>query len=263
MIFSKYHGAGNDFILVNHWEEEILTDTSPAYIAALCHRRFGVGADGLMILERDAKYDFFMRYYNADGHPSSMCGNGGRCIVAYAHHLGLIGTETVFRAVDGPHAARITKPGWVELEMNIASTVKPCLEGYFLDTGSPHYVEWTDKLESIDMLQQGQRIRQHPNFAPGGTNANFVQGDLEGLSLATYERGVENETLACGTGVTAVALVAIANSGQTGTFDVPVKAKGGDLRVKAHYDGASFSEVWLCGPAQHVFAGKMKEMTPR
>jgi diaminopimelate epimerase len=255
MNFVKYEGAGNDFIIVNHWDGTELSDTQPDRIAKLCDRHFGIGADGLMIIERDVDYDFFMRYFNSDGHPSSMCGNGGRCIVAYAYQLGLVGEETTFRAVDGPHRARLSRLDWVELEMHPTATVRTHLAGCFIDTGSPHYVLEVADFAAVDVLAEGRRWRQHPDFAPGGSNVNFVQGDTSGLTIATYERGVEDETLACGTGVTAAALVAAWREGRAGDYDVPVMAKGGELRVRFHFDGTYFSEVWLCGPARQVFYG--------
>ena len=256
--FVKYQGAGNDFVIVNHWSGPVLTDLSAASIARLCDRRFGIGADGLMLLERDPDYDFRMVYYNADGHPSTMCGNGGRCMVAFAHRLGLIGAQTTFRAVDGPHRAHLTQPAWVELEMTPVTAVTPLLDGHFLDTGSPHYVAQVARLDAIDVDEQGRTLRQRPEFAPGGTNVNFVTGTADsGLTIATYERGVEAETLACGTGVTAAALVAAQATGRLGDFTIPVSAKGGALAVRLHYDGTQFSQIWLCGPAVFVFAGEV------
>lgn len=222
----------------------------------MCDRRFGIGADGLMILEPHADYDFYMRYYNSDGRPSTMCGNGGRCIVAFAHQLGYIGKEVQFLAVDGPHRAKIIREDWVELEMLDVGQVEEILGGYFLDTGSPHLVQWRKEIDTVNTFQEGRQLRNNPHFKPGGTNVNFVCGDLSQLQIATYERGVEAETLACGTGVTAAALVAVARSGQTGQFAIPVQAKGGALQVKFHFDGTRFSDIWLCGPATFVFRGE-------
>ena len=255
--FYKYQGAGNDFILFDHMQGIVLQDTSVENIARLCDRRFGIGADGLMLLEPHPEYDFYMRYYNSDGRPSSMCGNGGRCIAAMAKRLDYIKDETRFLAVDGPHQARITADDWVELEMMDVKAVEKVLDGYFLDTGSPHFVQWHDSISAINVDEDGRTLRQHENFAPGGTNVNFVCGKPEQLQIATFERGVEAETLACGTGVTAAAIVAVSRSGEVGTFDIPVKAKGGDLAVKLTYDGEQFSNVWLCGPATYVFSGQM------
>lgn len=255
--FYKYQGAGNDFILFDHLAGRVLEDTSQERIAQLCDRRFGIGADGLMLLEPYQDYDFYMRYYNSDGRPSSMCGNGGRCIVAFAHRLGYISEEVRFLAVDGPHRARITGKNWVELEMHDVVEVEQVLDGYFLDTGSPHLVQWRDGIAKVDIFTEGRQLRKHEHFAPGGTNVNFVCGSAEQLQIATYERGVEAETLACGTGVTAAAIVAVQRSGKQGRFDIPVQAKGGKLSVKLNYDGQRFSNIWLCGPAEFVFQGQL------
>lgn len=255
--FVKYQGAGNDFIIIDHLAGVRLTDTSPAHIARLCDRRFGIGADGLMLLEPDVNADFRMRYFNADGHASTMCGNGGRCIAAYAHRLGYVGAQATFVAVDGPHRANITAPDWVELEMNAPGGIAPVLDGVFLDTGSPHFVKFVDAIDAVDVNQAGAAYRHHPAFAPSGTNANFISGGMEGLHIATFERGVEAETLACGTGVTAAVLVAVQAAGTVGNFDTPVVAKGGQLRVRGHFDGVRFSDIWLCGPAVWVFEGRV------
>lgn len=254
--FVKYQGAGNDFIIVNHLEGVVLTDLSVENIARLCDRRFGIGGDGLMLLEPHPELDFEMKYYNSDGRPSTMCGNGGRCLVAYAHRLGVITKETVFHAVDGIHRAIVERPDWIQLEMGKVDEIETVLEGCFLDTGSPHYLEWHDDLADIDVDTQGRVLRDNEAFSPGGTNVNFINGDVNGLTIATYERGVEAETLACGTGVTAAAIVAVQRNGKRGQFTVPVQAKGGALEVKVDYDGKAFSS-WLCGPATFVFEGEI------
>lgn len=253
----KYQGAGNDFIIFNHLDGSLLKDLSVDNIARLCDRRFGIGADGLMLLEPHSEHDFQMQYYNADGHPSTMCGNGGRCLVAYAHRLGVIGGNTTFNAIDGLHAAKVISADWIELSMLEVTEIEAVLSGCFLQTGSPHYVQWVDDIQAINVDGQGRSLRQHATFAPGGTNVNFVAGSIDGLAIATYERGVEAETLACGTGVTAAAIVAVQRSGKTGSFVVPVQAKGGKLEVRIEYDGFSF-KPWLCGPATFVFAGEVE-----
>lgn len=255
--FTKYQGAGNDFVIINHMEGPVLRDLSVERIAALCDRRFGIGADGLMLLEPDADYDFRMRYFNSDGRASSMCGNGGRCIAAFAHRLGYTGDRITFIAVDGPHQAKIVDENWVQLEMNSVDEIKQVLEGSFVETGSPHYVEWVDRVDSVDVNGRGRKLRHDATFSPDGTNVNFVSGNLEELQIATFERGVEAETLACGTGVTAAAMVAVGRSGETGTFTIPVKVKGGNLEVRLRFDGKTFSDVWLCGPATYVFDGEI------
>lgn len=256
-LFYKYQGAGNDFILFDHLQGPVLTNISAEHIEQLCDRRFGIGADGLMLLEPHSAFDFYMRYYNSDGRPSTMCGNGGRCIVALAHRLGHIQQETTFLAVDGPHRARIIREDWVELEMLNVENVQEILDGYFLDTGSPHLVQWRSEIDKVDTFREGRLLRNNQQFAPEGTNVNFVSGDTNQLKIATYERGVEAETLACGTGVTAAALVAVIRSGQTGPFTIPVQAKGGALEVKFQFDGSRFTDIWLCGPATFVFDGQI------
>ena len=255
--FYKYQGAGNDFILFDHLAGEILTDVSQERIEGLCDRRFGIGADGLMLLEPHSDYDFHMRYFNSDGRPSSMCGNGGRCIVAFAYRLGYVGDDVHFLAVDGPHRAKVTDANWVELEMHDVAQIEQVLDGYFLDTGSPHLVQWRQEIDAVDTFSEGRMLRNNEHFSPGGTNVNFVCGSVGQLQIATYERGVEAETLACGTGVTAAAIVAVQRSGETGQFEIPVKAKGGNLSVKLYYDGRRFSNIWLCGPAKFVFQGQL------
>ena len=255
--FHKYQGAGNDFILFDHLNGQVLEDVSQERIAQLCDRRFGIGADGLMLLEPHDEYDFYMRYYNSDGRPSSMCGNGGRCIAAFALRLGYVGNDVHFLAVDGPHKAMITKPDWVELEMHDVAKTDLWLHGSFLDTGSPHLVIWRDEIDTNNVFIEGRALRNNEHFSPDGTNVNFVCGSVEALQIATYERGVEAETLACGTGVTAAAIVAVQRSGKQGQFEVPVQAKGGQLSVKLHYDRERFSNIWLCGPAKYVFQGQL------
>ena len=239
----------------------MLEDASQERIAQLCDRRFGIGADGLMLLEPHEEYDFYMRYFNSDGRPSSMCGNGGRCIVAFAQRLGYVDEEVHFLAVDGPHRAKVIKPNWVELEMHDVTEIDSVLSGYFLDTGSPHLVQWRDEIETLDTFTEGRALRNNAQFSPGGTNVNFVCGSAEALQIATYERGVEAETLACGTGVTAAAIVAVQRSSHQGQFEIPVQTTGGDLAVKLHYDGQRFSNIWLCGPADFVFQGQLLEQS--
>ena len=255
MPFVKYQGAGNDFIIFDHLRGPVLTATDPATIARLCDRRFGIGADGLMLLEPHPMLDFQMRYFNADGFPSSMCGNGGRCLVAYAHRLGVIERETQFLAVDGEHRAAVIRPDWSELEMLTVSRVEDVPGGCFLHTGSPHYIRWVDDPAAVDVAGEGRVWRHHERFAPEGTNVNFVAGDLNGLTIATFERGVEAETLACGTGVTAAAIAAVRRHGAPGVFNVPVNAKGGELAVTVDYDGHAFRTI-LAGPAVFVFEGR-------
>ncbi len=251
--FFKYQGAGNDFILIDNrtlWFD----DSNDSLIRFLCDRRFGVGADGLMLLQNDPAYDFRMRYFNSDGQEASMCGNGGRCMVAFARKLAIIQDQTSFMAVDGPHKATLESDGQVNLKMMDVATIEKISEDYFLDTGSPHYVTFTDSLEALDVVAEGRKIRHNERFRETGTNVNFVQLKNGDLTVYTYERGVEDETLACGTGITAAALCAAVKTGnQKGIFRVT--AKGGELRVSFEKKGEGFRNIWLKGPAEFVFEG--------
>lgn len=234
-----------------------LDPTDEARINRLCDRRFGIGADGLILLEEHFDYDFEMIYFNADGLPGSMCGNGGRCAVAFAHFLGMIGSTTRFLAVDGPHEARLTGQDWVELKMGEVRSVESGGDYYFMDTGSPHYVVFVDDLEGMDVVGHGRAIRYSERFREKGTNVNFVQITDEGISVATYERGVEDETLSCGTGVTAAAMAYHLQAPENERRTVDIRAKGGELQVRFQPKGDGFTDVWLCGPAVRVFEGKL------
>lgn len=249
--FYKYQGAGNDFILVDNRDGTVRLDTEQ--IAHLCHRRFGIGADGLMLLQGAEAADFEMIYYNADGHQSTMCGNGGRCIAALAHRLGVAGKEMSFMAIDGSHQATILEDGRVALHMQDVNGIRR-EEGYaVLDTGSPHYVCWVDDLEHTDVFREGREIRNREEFAPGGINVNFIRKTEEGIAIRTYERGVEDETLACGTGVTAAAIVAAGEA--SGAFNIAVNAMGGPLSVAFRKEPGIVTDIVLTGGAEFVFSG--------
>ena len=253
--FYKYQGAGNDFILVDN-RKNIVNHQNPPLIARICDRRFGVGGDGIMFLQDKEGYDFEMVYYNSDGQPSSMCGNGGRCIVAFAKFLGVIGMETNFLAVDGPHYAKITEEGnWVSLQMIDVDAVKRDAEAYVLNTGSPHYVKLVNNLEHCNVYQEGRAIRYNDTYKDKGINVNLVEPMDSGYFVRTYERGVEDETYACGTGVTAVALAMAQHHEQTGEITTPVKVLGGNLNIRFKYDGIKFTDIFLEGPAEQVFEG--------
>jgi diaminopimelate epimerase len=259
--FYKYQGAGNDFIVVDNRQKQA-QGLSTAQIAGLCHRRFGIGADGLMLLEAHPQADFQMHYFNADGRLGSLCGNGGRCIVAFARHLGLIGQHTRFLAVDGWHQAVIDESGtWIELEMGAVSAIEALPSGaYVLDTGSPHYVQVVEDLAKVSVVEEGRAIRYSPPFAEKGINVNFMQvRGLGQLALATYERGVEDETYACGTGATAAALCLALRQGLEGQQRIEVQAKGGGLAVSFYKaDNQDFSQIFLHGPAKMVFEGSIE-----
>lgn len=255
--FYKYQGAGNDFILIDH-RASALIDIDYDRIQKLCDRRFGIGADGLMFLTAHNHYDFEMHYFNADGRPGSMCGNGGRCIVAFAKELGIISRETNFLAVDGPHYAKISEEGnWIDLQMIDIDTINKDGNAYVLNTGSPHYVAQIENLGIYDVFHNGKAIRNNDTYKQEGINVNYVEDKGDHLFVRTFERGVEDETYACGTGVTAVALSMAQHKGQTGHIETPVKVLGGDLQIAFDYDGKQFTNVFLCGPAEKVFEGDL------
>ncbi|RQO31157.1 diaminopimelate epimerase [Taibaiella sp. KBW10] len=252
--FYKYQGAGNDFVILDNRNQTYAL--TRAQINFLCDRRFGIGADGLMLLEQADGYDFKMVYYNADGNESSMCGNGGRCITAFARQIGIGETEHFFIAVDGAHKAFIKADGQVSLQMQDIDHIEFGAAETILNTGSPHYVSFQQDIDQINVYAEGKRIRNQERFQPKGINVNFVAVVPEGLTIRTYERGVEDETLACGTGVTAAAIASVC--GQTGHFEVAVAAKGGKLQVSFDKtDKTTVRNVWLTGPAKMVFEGNI------
>lgn len=256
--FYKYQGAGNDFILIDN-REDVVNQLNNDTVAHLCDRRFGIGADGLMLLENLEGFDFKMVYYNADGKEGSMCGNGGRCIVAFAKHLDLIYDTTNFLATDGPHYAKISEEGnWVSLQMIDVSEINKDGDAYVLNTGSPHYVKMAADLEIKDVYNEGYAIRNNATYKAEGINVNFTEKNGEGYFVRTFERGVENETYACGTGVTAVALAMAKHNRQFGTVSTPIKVLGGDLNIRFNYNGEKFSEIFLEGPAELVFEGTIE-----
>ena len=256
--FYKYQGAGNDFILIDN-RKNVIDHHNPGLISRLCDRRFGIGGDGMMFLQDHEDYDFEMVYYNADGRPSSMCGNGGRCIVAFAKYLGVIGSETTFLAVDGPHYAKISASGdWVSLQMIDVEQIGTDDDAYVLNTGSPHYVQLVEGLKEKDVYGDGYAIRNNDTYKAEGININFVEPVDNGYFVRTFERGVEDETYACGTGVTAVALAMAKHNHQTGHIDTPIKVLGGDLKIRFDYNDNKFSEIFLEGPAVKVFEGEVE-----
>lgn len=253
--FYKYQGAGNDFILIDN-RENVVDHHNPGLISRICDRRFGIGGDGMMFLETQPGYDFKMVYYNADGQPSSMCGNGGRCMVAFAKFLGVVDAETNFLAVDGPHYAKISAEGnWVSLQMIDVNSITRDGEAYVLDTGSPHFVQLTSGLEQKNVYQDGYAIRNNDTYKAKGINVNFVEPMDEGYFVRTFERGVEDETYACGTGVTAVALAMAADKGESGTISTPIKVLGGHMNIRFTRNGDHYTDIFLEGPAEQVFKG--------
>lgn len=254
--FHKYQGAGNDFIILDNRDEKYSSLTT-RQILILCNRHFGVGADGLMMLNRHPEFPFEMKYFNSDGKEGSMCGNGGRCMAAFAHHLGIIQEKAAFMAVDGIHEAVLTKNDWVELKMSDVNGIEFGKDIAILNTGSPHYVKLVEHLGDVDVVKEGRIIRNSPRFKKEGINVNFIEYGTNHLLVRTYERGVENETKACGTGVTAAALVVAGN--QNRSYKIPVATNGGNLEVR--FDKISqtqFQNIWLCGPAEFVFRAEIE-----
>lgn len=259
LVFEKYHGTGNDFILMDDRENKL--QLSREQIEFLCHRRFGIGADGLLLLRTNDSYDFEMVYYNSDGLPGSMCGNGGRCIAAYAFKNGIVKSNMRFIAADGPHEAEIisSDPMEVRLQMSDVSVIEKSPDFYFLDTGSPHVVKFLQDVDKLDVVAEGRKVRNNDRFREKGTNVNFLEDKGAEIFVRTYERGVEDETLSCGTGVTASALAA-AMKGilKPGSESCNVRTPGGLLRVHFNSTETGFNQVYLQGPAQFVFAGTVK-----
>ncbi len=255
--FHKYQGTGNDFVILDNRSEEY-SSISKEQVKHICDRRFGIGADGLMLLEKADGYDFRMVYYNSDGNESSMCGNGGRCLVKFALDHGIHRGEYHFLAIDGPHEAEIENNGIINLKMQDVSSVQEEDGDYILNTGSPHYVKSIPDVKEQDIVRQGKEIRYSKAFEKEGINVNFVEVlDEDSIYVRTYERGVEDETLSCGTGVTAAALVNAHN--EKGFNRVEVVTPGGRLSVEFdHIDENTFSNIWLCGPAEFVFEGDIE-----
>lgn len=255
--FYKYQGTGNDFVMIDN-RQEFFPKDNIQLIAHLCDRRFGIGGDGLILLENDTDTDFKMVYYNSDGNQSSMCGNGGRCLVAFAKKLNVIQNTTTFIATDGLHHATVADDGIVSLQMIDVAEVKITPDYVFMNTGSPHHVQMVDDLEHYNVKENGARIRYGELYGKAGSNINFVKkiNDTT-FSLRTYERGVEDETLACGTGATAVA-IAMNAIGQTNETSINLNVEGGKLAVSFDKKDGQFTNVFLKGPAEFVFKGSVE-----
>jgi len=292
--FHKYHGTGNDFILIDNRNGKF--QLTSREISRLCDRHFGIGADGLMFLSVEPGNDFGMKYFNSDGNESTMCGNGGRCIAAFARQLGIIDQKVRFLAIDGEHMAEILEVKENETHVRLRMTdinksqipdpksqivpspasfvLRP--SSFVINTGSPHLVIFVDNLATLDVVVEGRKLRNDPQFSPGGINVNFVQVLEDGcLFVRTYERGVENETLSCGTGVTAAALTAPLPAPHLASPQSPtqqgrgetshlssvtshtIKTLGGQLTVSFRHTGSSFTDIWLEGPAKFIFRGEV------
>ena len=252
--FSKYQGTGNDFVIIDNRDGKIAL--SNAQIAFLCDRKFGVGSDGLMLLGTASGYDFSMDYYNADGTEGTMCGNGGRCLVQYAHDHGIVKENYYFIAIDGPHEAKIENNGWIHLKMSDVNAVETG-EGFFVtNTGSPHYVQLVKDIKGFEVVSKGKAIRYNERFMKDGINVNFIEFQQDHLFVRTYERGVENETYSCGTGVTAAAITTHLH--KTGAHRVSIQTLGGALAVSFNNQGGGhFNHIWLQGPATFVYKGNI------
>ena len=254
--FYKYQGTGNDFVLLDN-RQDTYNDITPKQVNLLCNRRFGIGADGLMLLNNKEGFDFEMKYYNSDGNVGSMCGNGARCILKFASMLGIKKTVYKFVAADGTHEAEIDLNGDVKLKMQDVKGVEDFTNHYVLNTGSPHYVKTTTNIMKIDVVGEGRDIRNSREYAEEGINVNFVETlDEDSIYVRTYERGVEDETLSCGTGVTAAALISAHND--NGFNRVEVKTAGGKLSVEFDkVNEQEFVNIWLSGPAEMVYKGEI------
>ena len=253
MKFYKYQGTGNDFVMIDNRNLSFPKD--PVVIEKLCDRRFGIGGDGLILLENEANEDFRMVYYNSDGNESTMCGNGGRCIVSFAHFLGIFENSTRFTAIDGLHEASI-KNGTVKLKMMDVKSLSPDGEDFVLNTGSPHYVKYVEMLKNYNVYKNGNEIRNSPTYQHDGINVNFVEPiDNSTIFVRTYERGVEGESYSCGTGVTAAALTWFTKHGGE---EININVLGGHLKVYAQKCGNAFCNIWLEGPATQVYCGEIE-----
>jgi len=255
--FYKYQGTGNDFVMIDN-RTNFFPKENTQLVARLCDRRFGIGADGLILLENDPETDFKMVYYNSDGNQSTMCGNGGRCLVAFAKQLNVIEDTTTFNAVDGLHHASVGTDGIVSLQMIDVENIQKNPDYTFLNTGSPHHIQLVEDLENYDVNQNGAAIRYGDLYGKAGSNINFVKKiDDSTFRLRTYERGVEGETLACGTGATAAA-IAMNATGETASTSINMNVEGGKLSVSFDKDGDKYTNVFLNGPAEFVFEGTIE-----
>ena len=255
LIFNKYQGSGNDFIIIDN-RTAIFNPGDSDLINKLCDRRFGIGADGLILISKSYSFDFEMKYFNSDGFEGTMCGNGGRCAADFAIRHDISGSRLTFTAIDGLHDA-VAEKDMIRLKMNNVTETRIVGGNYFLNTGSPHYVIFGKDINTLNVYEEGKRIRWSDDFSPGGTNVNFVE--LQGqntIYVRTFERGVEDETLSCGTGVTASAIAAVL-SGHFDTKSVDVRTKGGDLKVEFEIEGNKVTNILLCGPATFVFEGNI------
>ncbi|MEZ5197782.1 MAG: diaminopimelate epimerase [Bacteroidales bacterium] len=254
--FSKYHGAGNDFILIDNRKLQFSPEENK--IARLCNRRLGAGADGLILLSDSISHNFEMKYYNSDGREGTMCGNGGRCVTSFAKDLGIITDKAEFSAIDGTHESVVLQFedhfSNISVKLNDVSEIIQKEEYFLIDTGSPHYVRFVNKVDRINVFEEGKRIRWEQEFQPTGVNVNFVELNDDRLIVRTFERGVEDVTLSCGTGVTASAIAASVLLGN-GKTHFNIDTYGGRLDVRFQVKNKLYTNVWLTGPVTKVFHG--------
>ena len=253
--FTKYHGTGNDFVIIDD-REESFDGGNIHLINQMCSRRFGIGADGLILLRNVPGYDFQMVYFNSDGNQSTMCGNGGRCIVHFAHSLGIIEDITSFLAIDGSHVAFVLEDNKIKLKMSDVDQLSNDGKALVLDTGSPHYVLKVDNVDAVNVKEEGGAIRYSDKYIKEGINVNFLECRDNGILVATYERGVEDETYSCGTGVTAAALSINKMKPSQYTSPIPIQTKGGKLKVYFTSEEDGYSDIWLEGSAVVTFYGE-------
>lgn len=255
--FEKYHGAGNDFILADNRRGNF--QLTKEQVAALCHRHFGIGADGLILIEKHPGLDFEMKYFNADGGLGSMCGNGGRCAVKFAAKHQIIRQSAKFSAYDGEHEAVFIRDDFIKLSMLPVEGIEKKDDDFILNTGSPHLVKFVDDVAAIDVVSEGKKIRYSELFRKEGINVNFVAVNGEVIQMRTYERGVEDETLSCGTGTIAAAIACGIRKNEIRRQEYEINSLGGLLKI--YFDRKNedvFEDVWLEGPVAFVFEGKIE-----
>lgn len=255
--FYKYQGTGNDFVMIDN--RDLFLKPERSVIEKICHRKWGIGADGLILLQTKPGYDFEMLYFNSDGRESSMCGNGGRCLIQFANHLGVVSTKCKFWAIDGEHVGEILPDGQVSLKMQDVEVIKMLPNNdVLLNTGSPHYIHFATNIADKDIVDAAKKIRYSEPFSKEGVNVNFVQVlDSNKLFVRTYERGVEDETLSCGTGVVAATLAAVYMQLSSATR-MNIQTLGGELQVSFVKEDGIFQEIYLTGPALKVFEGSIE-----
>jgi diaminopimelate epimerase len=259
--FSKYHGAGNDFIMIDDRAGQFVHDKNVELINTLCNRHLGIGADGLILIKNSSVADFKMDYFNADGNLGSMCGNGSRCAVIFASAIGVNFTGFKLEAYDGLHSFELLDENWVRVSMGDVKDVFKREDSFLLNTGSPHLVIPVTNLNQIDVFHEGKEIRYSDEFKKEGVNVNFITAHNGTVELRTYERGVEDETLACGTGCVAAAIACsiIIKNESAGKQEYPIKARGGNLKVTFnHQPGIGYTNVTLEGPVEKVFDGTIE-----